>query len=255
MRDLGRLPVALALAAGVLAGPVAPAAHAGPAASSRRAEGTTVPPAVAPLTRPPAAEEATFAAAVPRRTTQVVRTISSRRWCRRAWCTETQAWQREDEGWRLVRRFRSTIGASGWGKRREGDGRSPVGVFAIAVTFSTGDSAPGAMPWRRRRPTSVVSGAAGPDYNTWLEVPGLRSGDRPSMRFGWVVDYNRVRLTPGVGPRPVAGRGSGIFYHTSKPGSRWSPTAGCTQVGRPGQMRWLVRWLRPEAEPRVVQQR
>ncbi|GAB7004315.1 hypothetical protein JCM18899A_17880 [Nocardioides sp. AN3] len=194
-----------------------------------------------------------FAAAVPTTTTQVVRTISSRRWCRKVSCTVTQAWQRDTSGWHLVRQFRSTIGSRGWGKQREGDHRSPVGVYRIKITFSTGSHAPGPMPWRRRKATSVVTSRAGANYNTWLEVPGVRSGDRPSMRWGWVVDYNHVRLSPGVGAKPVPGKGSGIFYHTSKPGHRWAPTAGCTQIGNPTAMRWLVRWLRPGADPRVVQ--
>jgi L,D-peptidoglycan transpeptidase YkuD (ErfK/YbiS/YcfS/YnhG family) len=204
----------------------------------------------------PRSAEPGWAALVPDRTTQVVRTVSSRDYCRKRWCTVTQAWRRQDDGaWTKVREFRSTIGSRGWGKRREGDRRSPVGVLRIKVTFSTTATNPGEMPWRRRRPTSIVSGRAGPHYNTWVESRSVRSGARPSMRSGWVVDYNRVRLRPGVGPRPVPGKGSGIFYHTSKPGHRWSPTAGCTQVGNPQQMRWLVRWLRPEAHPRIVQGR
>jgi len=88
-----------------------------------------------------------------------------------------------------------------------------------------------------------------------VEVPGVTSGDRASMRSGWVLDFNRVRLSRGVGPPPVPGKGSGIFYHTSTPGKPWAPTAGCTQVGNPRQMRWLLRWLRPDARPRVVQGR
>jgi L,D-peptidoglycan transpeptidase YkuD (ErfK/YbiS/YcfS/YnhG family) len=192
---------------------------------------------------------------LPAGTTQVVRTVSSDEYCRQVWCTVTQAWSRGDDGrWQLVREVRSTIGRNGWGKRREGDARSPGGVLGIKVTFST-SSNPGRMPWRLRRPTSIVSGAAGRNYNTWIEVPGVTSGDRPSMRWGWVVDYNHVRLRPGAGPTPVPGRGSGIFYHTSKPGHRWEPTAGCTQVGNPRQMRWLLTWLRPGARPRVVQNR
>ena len=75
----------------------------------------------------------------------------------------------------------------------------PVGVLGITVTFSTGKR-PGKMPWRRRRPTSVLSMSHGADYNTWLELPGRTSGNRPSMR-------------------------------------------------------WLVRWLRPKAHPRIVQDR
>ncbi|WP_345529762.1 L,D-transpeptidase family protein [Nocardioides endophyticus] len=197
-----------------------------------------------------------WAAVVPAGTTQVVRTVSSRKYCRKVWCTVTQAWERgADGGWTNRREFRSSIGVHGWGKRREGDGRSPGGTFRIKVTFTTGTANPGAMPWRQRRATSVVSSRAGATYNTWLEVPGVRSGNRPSMRSGWVLDFNNVRLRPGHGPRPVPGAGSGIFFHTSKPDHRWAPTAGCTQVGNPAQMRWLLTWLRPEAQPRVVQDR
>lgn len=195
-----------------------------------------------------------WAADLPAGTDQVVRTVSSRTYCRQVWCTVTQAWEQDAEGaWTMVREFRSTIGVNGWGKRREGDGRSPVGVYRIKVTFTTSETNPGEMSWRRRRATSIVSDRAGRNYNTWVEVRGVTSGDRPSMRSGWILDFNRVRLRPGVGPRPVPGRGSGIFYHTSKPGHRWAPTAGCTQVGDPHQMRWLLTWLRPEAHPRVVQ--
>ena len=93
----------------------------------------------------------------------------------------------------------------------------------------------------------------GPLYNTWIEEPGRTDGDRPSMRWGLVVDYNHVRLRPGLGPAPVPDAGSGIFYHTSRPRHRWEPSEGCTRVEDPRDMRWLLSWLRPEANPRVVQ--
>jgi len=234
MRRLGLVIAALLCAVTLLVAPAG--AQAGTAAVRARAGS------------PP------FAGLLPASTTQVVRTISSRRWCRQIWCTETQAWEKRDGAWQLLRRFRSTIGSRGWGKTREGDLRSPVGVLGITVTFST-STRPGPMPWRKRRPTSIVSSAAGADYNTWLEVPGVRSGDRPSMRWGWWTSYNHARLTPGVGPRPVPGKGSGIFYHTSRPGQPWAPTQGCTQVGNPASMRWLTHWLRPGADPRIVQGR
>jgi len=216
-----------------------------------------VPLLSAPMTasgRAVHARQPDFAALVPASTSQVVRTISSRRWCEQIWCTVTQAWERRDGKWTLLREFRSTIGVRGWGKTHEGDLRSPVGVLKVAITFST-STRPGAMPWHRRTPSSIVSSATGPNYNTWITVPGVRSGDRPSMRWGWWTSYNNARLTPGVGPAPVPGRGSGIFYHTSNPGHPWQPTQGCTQVGRPKAMHWLARWLRPGANPRIVQDR
>ncbi len=201
------------------------------------------------------ADEPAWARGLPAGTTQVVRTVSTDYWCSHAWCTVTQAWHKSHGVWSIVKHFRSTIGRSGWGKRREGDMKSPNGVYTIKVTFSTRRHAPGRMPWRRRKATSVVTAQPGRLYNTWIEQSWRTDGDRPSMRYGFVVDYNRVRLHPYVGPKPLAGKGSGIFYHTSRPGSLWAPTEGCTQVGNVANMRWLVRWLRPGAHPRVVQNR
>jgi L,D-peptidoglycan transpeptidase YkuD (ErfK/YbiS/YcfS/YnhG family) len=203
-----------------------------------------------------------FAAQVPAATTQVVRTVRTAHWCSRVYCTQTEAWQKVGGGWRIAQVapgrpavFRSTIGPRGFaapGRRREGSGYSPSGLYPITVTFSTTASSPGSMPWRRRLPTSTVTPYRGPLYNTWIEERGRTDGNRPSMRSGFWVGYNHPRLAPGVGPRPVPGLGSGIFYHTSRPGSEYVPTEGCTQVGDPAAMRWIIRWLRPGARPRVA---
>jgi L,D-peptidoglycan transpeptidase YkuD (ErfK/YbiS/YcfS/YnhG family) len=204
-----------------------------------------------------------FAARVPATTTQVLRTMRTDRWCARVWCTVTQAWEKVDGQWRVALLpsgepavFRSAVGPRGFapvGGKRQNDGRTPSGVYAIAVTFSTSEAAPGSMPWRRRLPTSSVANQRGRLYNTWIEQPGRTDGDRPSMRWGFWVAYNNPRLQVGDGPAPVQGKGSGIFYHTSRPGHRWSPSVGCTSLGVPDQMRWVLTWLRPEADPRVVQ--
>ncbi|MFC5728332.1 MULTISPECIES: L,D-transpeptidase family protein [Nocardioides] len=217
---------------------------------------TSTATSTATPTAPRASSAATsteWAARIPARTRQVVRTISSDRWCTRVHCTVTQAWAKSHGRWTMVREFRSSIGPQGWGKTRKDDGRTPVGVFRIKITFSTTATNPGRMPWRRRLPTSNVTDDNGRLYNTWVEEPWRTDGDRPSMRSGFVVDYNHVRLRAGAGPAPVQGAGSGIFYHTSRPGRPWEPSEGCTRVGDPRDMRWLLTWLRPGTRPRVVQ--
>ena len=203
-----------------------------------------------------------FAARVPVTTTQVVRTVRTHRWCDQVYCTKTQAWEKVGDSWQLavladgrVAVFRSTIGPRGFaapGEKRQNDDRSPTGVYRIKTTFSTTTTNPGVMPWRRRLPTSSVTNYSGSLYNVWIEEPGRTDGDRPAMRYGFWVNYNRARFRGDPGPYAVQGKGSGIFYHTSRPGQEWAPTEGCTQVGLPSEMRWIVRWLRPEADPRVA---
>src|SRR5262249_37348815 len=146
-----------------------------------------------------------------------------------------------------------TVGPRGFaepGKRHEDDDKTPTGMFSIVTTFSETRTAPGPMPWRRRTDSSVVSSDHNSTYNTWLESGS--NGARPSMQYGFWLDYNNPRLERGVGPAPVIGLGSGIFYHTSWPSRRWEPTIGCVNIGLPSQMGWVVGWLRPEANPRVL---
>lgn len=199
---------------------------------------------------------------LPARIQQAVRVIRSDRYCTKVWCTVVQSWQRDSSGaWQRVRTtdgtfaVRGQIGYNGFapqGEKLQGDGHTPNGVYDIVTAFSTDDANPGtAMPWRQRKPTSSVTGYAGELYNTWIEEAGRTDGDRPAMRYGFWINYNHGRLEPGVGPAPVQGRGSGIFLHTIVPGHPFEPTLGCVAV-RPAKAWWLLRWLDPAANPRVL---
>jgi L,D-peptidoglycan transpeptidase YkuD (ErfK/YbiS/YcfS/YnhG family) len=218
-------------------------------------------PAPAPSPAKPAAGQPAWATGLPAGTSQVIRTAYSHQWCSQIYCTKTEAWEKVGGVWRLAAgpglagkaAFRSTVGPRGFallGKRRADDGRTPSGEYSVFLTFSTADAAPGPMPWRRRLPTSVISSDPGPTYNTWMENGS--GGDRPSMQYGFWLNYNNPRLKPGAMPAPDPSLGSGIFYHTSWPNTRWLPTYGCINVSLPDQMRWLVAWLRPTADPRVL---
>jgi L,D-peptidoglycan transpeptidase YkuD (ErfK/YbiS/YcfS/YnhG family) len=256
-----------ALAVGLISGNVGAAADS-PGRSSVGADLPIPPlppilpaPAPAPPATKPSPQQPAWATGLPADTTQVIRTTYSHQWCSQVYCTKTEAWEKVDGAWRLAAGpgldgtavFRSTVGPKGFapvGKRRTDDGRTPSGLYSIFLTFSTTSTAPGPMPWRRRLSTSVIGSDPGPTYNTWLE--NGTGGDRPSMQYGFWLNYNNPRLTPGSAPQPDPSQGSGIFYHTSWPSTRWLPTYGCTNVSLPEQMHWLVSWLRPTADPRVL---
>ncbi|MGQ0845078.1 MAG: L,D-transpeptidase family protein [Sporichthyaceae bacterium] len=226
-------------------------------------------PKATPKAKAPPAKRAkgpAWTRSLPVATTQAIRTIRTNAWCAQIYCTRTEAWEVVDGTWRIAKGpgrdgravFRSQIGARGFaapGKRRQGDLKSPTGVFGIKVVFSTTKDAPTEMPWRRRLPTSVVSSDYGRTYNTWIEQRGNSGGDRRMMSWGFWFDYNNPRLQVGKGPEPVRGVGSGIFLHTSNAGRPWAPTLACVQIGNPDQAEWLIRWLEPGANPKVVNNR
>ena len=180
---------------------------------------------------------------------------------------------REGDGWREVRTSTPvTIGknGSGWGLglnapqtaaggpvKREGDNRSPAGVFRIGDSFGYAASVDTAMPYLALNATEYcvdVSGAK--HYNRIVDanVVGLdavkgstepmrrdlhANGDQ-RYRMGFVIEQNPQA-------RPQAG--SCIFAHLWK--SPTDATAGCTAM-TPAVMQSLLAWLKPQDHPVFV---
>ena len=139
------------------------------------------------------------------------------------------------------------------GVKREGDGRSPSGVFRVPTAFGYAAQGPPGLrlPWLTCTETLCgVDDTKSAYYNQIVEANGLPDRDWTSaevMRredgayeFGAVIDYN---------PERTPGRGSMIFLHIWKgPGQG---TAGCTAMAREDVIGVLT-WLDPGAEPRLV---
>lgn len=146
---------------------------------------------------------------------------------------------------------------AGGPRKREGDGRSPAGVFAIRTAFGAAATCETGLVYR---PLTVhdwcIDVAESPLYDRIVDartvgadaVAGstepmrrdLHLGGDESYALGFVIDHN-----PGHEP----GAGSCIFAHLmSQPPT---PTAGCTALAEE-HLRELVRWLDAEAAPRFV---
>ena len=180
---------------------------------------------------------------------------------------------REGDGWREVRAaVPVTIGknGAGWGLglnapqtdaggpvKREGDNRSPAGVFRIGDTFGYAAGVGTAMPYLALNATEYcvdVSGAK--HYNRIVDakvvgadaVKGstepmrrdLHANGDQRYRMGFVIEQN---------PRAVPQAGSCIFAHLWK--SPTDATAGCTAM-TPAVMQSLLAWLKPEDHPVFV---
>jgi L,D-peptidoglycan transpeptidase YkuD (ErfK/YbiS/YcfS/YnhG family) len=160
------------------------------------------------------------------------------------------AYQRGPSGWDVAfGPWQARVGTSGMappGEKREGDGRTPSGVYGFDFMFGV-DPDPGVrFPYRRVTPSIVWSDdPASPQYNLWIDRDSEDPGREPesmyqpvAYRHGAVIAYNTAR-TPGLG--------SAIFLHASTGG----PTAGCVSLPV-DQLVQVLRWLDPAKAPRIV---
>jgi L,D-peptidoglycan transpeptidase YkuD (ErfK/YbiS/YcfS/YnhG family) len=138
--------------------------------------------------------------------------------------------------------------------KREGDGKSPAGVFGLSTAFGYAGESPTAwkMPYVSLTPSvecvddvhskfynRVVDRATvSPDWNSSEKM--LYSGG--SYRWGIVVDNNTDPVVPG--------KGSCVFMHIWRaPGVG---TVGCTAMPQ-DKLEAVLGWLDPARKPLLVQ--
>lgn len=141
--------------------------------------------------------------------------------------------------------------------KKEGDGRSPAGVFGIGEAFGYAARAGTALPYAPMQASHYCMDVSGsPLYNRIVDaktvgadaVAGstepmrldLRNPGDQRYRLGFVIEHN---------PQAKPNAGSCIFAHLWKqPGEA---TAGCTAMADPTMDR-VLSWLRPERHPVFV---
>lgn len=179
--------------------------------------------------------------------------------------------ERDDGTWHAVGAAQPVlIGRSGsaWGiglhptpshgpVKREGDGRSPAGVFAIGEAFGYAPTERTALPYSPMAASSYCVDVSGsPLYNRIVDarvvgdqaVAGATEPMRRDLhdngdqryRLGFVIEHN---------PRGLPMSGSCIFAHLWK--SPVDATSGCTAM-EASTMDALLGWLRPDADPVFV---
>jgi len=138
--------------------------------------------------------------------------------------------------------------------KREGDGKSPAGIFRLSTAFGYAAQEPPGwmMPYMNLTPSvECVDDAHSKFYNRVLDratvVPDWSSSEqmlRPDGEYRWglVVDHNAAPMTPGAG--------SCIFLHIwLGPGQG---TTGCTAMAQE-QLENLLARLDPARTPLLAQ--
>lgn len=137
----------------------------------------------------------------------------------------------------------------------EGDLKSPAGVFRLLTAF--GYASPEQAKWIKmpylhvRSMTQCIEDVNSRYYNhivpdslpqaDWNSTDHMLRKD-DLYEWGLVVGHNTEDIRPGAG--------SCIFLHVANP--RGTGTAGCTAMKK-DQIRQLLQWLDPAAQPLLVQ--
>jgi len=139
-------------------------------------------------------------------------------------------------------------------QKREGDGRSPAGVFAIGTIYGNEARLPDGADFPFHQVTTNDAwpdDPANPFYNQhvvvdgkdrrpWFAAQRMRTGD-PAYRWRVEIRHNADPIEPGAG--------SATFLHIRRGETR--RTSGCTTMAEPA-LQDLVVWLRAAARPHYV---
>ncbi len=149
-----------------------------------------------------------------------------------------------DETWELVLETEAVIGQNGLGKTKEGDGKTPVGVFLFTKVFGILEN-----PGTKMEYTQIdkkhywVDDSASEYYNQFISIdevePDWESAEHiceygESYHYVLAISYNSESI-PGVG--------SAVFLHCLSEGAE--STAGCVAIPEV-YMREILKQLEPQ---------
>ena len=165
---------------------------------------------------------------------------------------ELSCFERDKNHWR--QRFPpvpALIGHGGLaepGEKREGDGKTPQGTYALRFSFGQETTPPGKMPYRLMRNDDFwIDDPLSPAYNTLQRGDiGSVSAERMKLRdgtydLGLVVEYNMAPIIPGLG--------SAIFVHIWK--NPPEATHGCVALEK-ANLKRIMAWLNPKKDPVII---
>ena len=135
-------------------------------------------------------------------------------------------------------------------KKKEGDRRSPAGIFSIGTLYGLDPAPPQGVRYpyvQISERTRCIDDAESPFYNTIVEEDSAnekwKSAEhmakvRPDYKYVLIINHNSMNAT---------GNGSCIFLHINN-----VPTTGCTSMDETTMIE-LLRWLDPMKRTVIVQ--
>lgn len=152
--------------------------------------------------------------------------------------------QKEENKWKLVLETEALIGKNGFGKTKEGDGKTPVGVFRFTKAFGILENPGANMEYTQVNENHYwVDDASSKYYNQFISTNDVEP-DWSSAEH--ILDYGKSYhyvLATSYNMERIPGKGSAVFLHCTSEQSE--ATAGCVAVPEL-YMREIMRRVKPD---------
>ena len=151
--------------------------------------------------------------------------------------------EKDDSGkWQQILSCSAYIGKNGWGKEREGDGKTPTGIYSFTMAFGI-EADPGcSMGYTQVDDSHYWVGDSESDmYNRFVSVNDYDSFSKKDSEH--IIDYKtayKYCLNISYNEDGEPGRGSAIFLHCQ---TKNHYTAGCVAIPE-NDMREVLRCVR-----------
>ncbi len=151
----------------------------------------------------------------------------------------------------------------GWGKspffvlknenepiKKEGDLKSPAGVFELTYSFGYNPAYATKMPYLYSKSSSIcVDDSNSKYYNRVIDI----NSSVVINSFEWMRredNLYKVGIFVNHNQEQIKGAGSCIFFHIQRDTN--SPTSGCTSM-KEESLNDIIRWLNPQKKPLLLQ--
>jgi L,D-peptidoglycan transpeptidase YkuD (ErfK/YbiS/YcfS/YnhG family) len=145
----------------------------------------------------------------------------------------------------------ASIGRNGFalpGKKLEGDGKSPTGLYALGQLFTYENTVNTRMPFIQTfEDDKWIDDPNHQDYNKYIKGNTTATSFEHLhlsgiyYKYCMVIEYNT---------HPVEkGKGSAIFFHVAD--EKYSPTAGCVAI-QERDMDKILSWLKPNLKRAIL---
>lgn len=143
--------------------------------------------------------------------------------------------------WKEIISTPGYIGKFGLGKKREGDGLTPVGTFEFNKAFGIADDPGCSMEYTKVSEDVYWSGDGNCMYNKWVSVKDYPNLDTENSEH--LIDYNseyQYCLNISYNDECIPGKGSAIFLHCF--GKLKPYTGGCVSIPKE-QMKKVMQYV------------